>query len=421
MRNKKILNSHFSLLVLALLIATAPALSQRKADLSRLVVIGDSLSAGYQNGSLLETQQVNGYASLIAAQKGVSLALPRIASPGIPNVLTLVDPGPPPVVEPALGTSSGRVNPAVQPMNLAVPGQFLRDALETRPDFSFDDMTDVVLGLPGVFGGFSKSQVEWAEALAPTTVLAWIGNMDALYAAIFVADPAAVTPVDRFEADYKAMMDRLAATRATLVVANIPDVTVVPFLTPAEDVAELVGAPLDVVGPALGIMAGDYVLLDALPRIEAILTGTSAGPLPASVVLTAAEAAAIRGTVNQYNAIIASEAAAHGAALVDINSLTRRLQLHGYVGGGQRLTTEFLGGLFSLDGVHPTNTGYALFANEFIRELNNHFAAAIPPVNVDAVRAADPLVLPGFGQPATALRSVSMEAVASFRSSLTRR
>ena len=54
-----------------------------KADLSRLVVVGDSLSAGFQSGSLIETAQVNGYAALIANQAGVDLALPLIASPGV--------------------------------------------------------------------------------------------------------------------------------------------------------------------------------------------------------------------------------------------------------------------------------------------------------------------------------------------------
>src|SRR5579864_4034972 len=64
--------------------------SNRRADLSRLVIIGDSLSAGFQNDSLLDSQQPHGYASLIAAQANVSLALPLIAPPGIPNVLELV-------------------------------------------------------------------------------------------------------------------------------------------------------------------------------------------------------------------------------------------------------------------------------------------------------------------------------------------
>ncbi|HYV62622.1 MAG TPA: hypothetical protein VE958_08100 [Bryobacteraceae bacterium] len=81
----------------------------------------------------------------------------------------------------------------------------------------------------------------------------------------------------------------------------------------------------------------------------------------------------------------------------------------GYVTLGQRLSTEFLGGVFSLDGIHPTYTGHALIANEFIRALNTQFAAGIPPVSVGQVAASDPLVLPGAGHPAAIGVRVSLK------------
>ena len=43
--------------IAGLLLPVMPASSQ-EADLSRLVVVGDSLSAGFQNGSLMGEQQV---------------------------------------------------------------------------------------------------------------------------------------------------------------------------------------------------------------------------------------------------------------------------------------------------------------------------------------------------------------------------
>src|ERR1700730_15282522 len=101
---------------------SAAAFAQQAVDLSRLVVIGDSLSAGFQNGSLLDLQQPNGYSSLVANQAGTTLDLPLIASPGVPNVLTLLSPGPPPIVVPVLGMSTGRDDPSVQATDLAVPG-----------------------------------------------------------------------------------------------------------------------------------------------------------------------------------------------------------------------------------------------------------------------------------------------------------
>src|SRR5262252_4889040 len=209
----------FRFLLLSVVLATAPAWAQRKADLSRLVVVGDSLSAGYQNGSLLDTQQVHGYAKVLADQAHTNLALPLIAPPGIPNVLVLESAGPPPVIARAPGISTGRDDFTVQATNLAVPGQTVADALGLRPDFPIDSLTDLVLGFPGLLGGVSRSQVEWAEALAPTTIVMWLGNNDSLGAAL-AADSSLLTPVADFELAYTQVIDRLAATGATLVVAN---------------------------------------------------------------------------------------------------------------------------------------------------------------------------------------------------------
>src|SRR5258706_4367406 len=145
--------------VLALAAICLPAPAQQKADLSRLVVVGDSLAAGYLNGSLHGGQQPHGVASLIAAQKRVPLPLPLIVAAGIPNVLGLIYPGPLSVIVRAPGVSLGRVDLSVQAMNLAVPGQSVQDALTRRPEFPIDSLTDLVLGLPGLLGGASRSQV----------------------------------------------------------------------------------------------------------------------------------------------------------------------------------------------------------------------------------------------------------------------
>lgn len=380
--------------------ANAPS----RIDFSRLVVVGDSLSAGYQNNSLLETQQPNGYASLIAGRANTQLTLPLIAAPGIPNVLRLVSPGPPPVIVPVPGISTGRTNPLVQAHNLAVPGAKVRDALLTRPNFPIDSLTDFVLGFPGLLTGVSRSQVEWAENLQPTAILLWIGNNDALGAALG-ANPALLTPQAEFETSFRQVIDRLAATNAKIAVANIPDVTVVPYLITAEEVALLVNLPLTTISQPLGIRAGDYVTPDALPLIPGILANPTTGPLPANVVLTAAEVTTIRTAVTNYNRFIASEARRKGAALVDINrtlSVINRFAYPVILSNPvefRLLTTDFLNGLFSLDGVHPTNTGYAIVANEFITALNLRFGARLSYINVWRVASEDPLVLraPGYG------------------------
>src|SRR5262249_46016824 len=156
------------------------------------------------------------------------------------------------------------------------------------------------------------------------------------------------TPVPEFEAAYAELMRRLAATGATIVVGNIPDVTAIAFLTSAEDLAELVGLPLSVIGPVLGIGPGDFVLPEA---VAPIATQGITGPLPANLVLDATEVSLIQNAVDRFNEIIREQAGANHAAVVDVHHLLEVARKRGLDVGDHRLTTTFLGGLFSLDGI----------------------------------------------------------------------
>src|ERR1700733_13862609 len=111
-------------------------------NFSNTLFLGDSLTAGYQSGSLLDTQQVHGWAPVLAKQAGFNIVQPLIAYPGAPNVLQLVSVGPPPVITtvcppsgiPSVcGTTTGRDNFATQVTDLAVPGALLNDVMNTVP------------------------------------------------------------------------------------------------------------------------------------------------------------------------------------------------------------------------------------------------------------------------------------------------
>jgi len=390
--------------------------SPHKANLSRVVVVGDSLSAGFQSDSLLDTAQPHGWAAVLAAQAHTPLVLPLIAPPGVPNVLELLSIGPPPIIEPDPAPASmGRDDPFVQATDLAVPGAELQDVLTTAPSFPIDSLTDLVLGFPGLFDGISKTQVEWAQTLQPTTIFLWIGSNDILGAAS-VADPSAATPLSSFASNYNKLLDQLSQTGATLVVANIPDVTVVPFFTPAATIAEEAGHPLFVIGPILGIGPGDYVLPDGVAMIPGILTGSIKGPLPSSDVLRAPQVLETRAIIDAYNLIIAIEAFEHGAVLVDIHTLADKIRSQGIEADGHHLTNAFLGGAFSLDGVHPTNTGYAVIANQFITTLNQQRGTNIPLVNINQVASTDPLIFANAVPAASISKHVSPAVAASMRS-----
>ena len=392
--------------ILALFLVTlAPAPGHagrffKKADFTKVVFIGDSLTAGYQNGGLGEAGQLAGYANLLARQARFDIPLPLISEPGIPAKLRLISIDPLDI-ERATGMGT-RINPYEQATDLAVPGHTVYDALYRVPTPD-DPMTSVVLGYPGLLSGIAMSQVEWAEALQPTFVFVWIGNNDVLgYATSGGTQP--YTPIENFEDDYQELLDRLEATGADLVIANIPDVTSIAFFLTAQEVAARVGMDLSVIGPMLGIESGDLVTIEALPLIGQILSGEMPPGLPDDMVLDAEEIAISIESVEEVNRIIAREAYRRNIPLVNINALFRRLALFGVPFKGKLLTTKFLGGLFSLDGVHPTDTGYAVTANEFIKTLNFRYHKRIKKIGIRRIADQDPLVIPDLLQNTGSLR-----------------
>ncbi len=374
---------------------TPPAVS----PFSRVVVLGDSLSAGFQNGSLLDTQQPHGWASLLAAQAGFHLTLPLMGAPGFPAVYNLVSAGIPPVVQQEPGITTGRDNPNAQINDFAVPGHKLYDLLNTGPVASpttgDEQMADYVLGYPaGVMG----TQVEQAVARQPTLIYLWIGGDDALPADA-TGDPSKMTPVSTFASELTQLLQELPPkARARLVVANVPDITQIPYMTPASELlgllASTTGLPAALFQAALGIGPGDLINTHGLEDVQAELKQIEAlqvpAPLPGSDVLTAAEVATAQGTINSYNQIIAQQVSAVGGTVVDVHGYIGSLATGGITINGYAASTQFLGGLFGLDGIHPTNTGYALLANQFIAASNTALGTTIAPVNVSAVAAQDP-------------------------------
>jgi lysophospholipase L1-like esterase len=362
-----------------------------------VVFLGDSLTAGYQNGSLLDSQQPNGFANLVAQQAKFAITLPLIAPPGVPPVLQLKSTTFPPVVEQSSGISPGRDDGDHQATDLAVPGHKLHDLIHRAPTLlptnDEDIITNLVLGYPV---GNKNTQVEEAIALKPSTIFLWIGNDDALVADD-AGSPDEMTSLTDFTADYAQLITMLKGAGAHLVVANIPDVTLVPYLTPATTVINYVagktGRPASDVSTALGIADGDLVNPHGLDDVEAELSSLQAGAslthLGDADVLTAAERGTVQALIAGYNQTIQQEVSAAGGTLVDMHAYFESLA-SGLTIDGQNATIAFLGGLFGLDGVHPTNTGYALLANQFIAATNIAFTLSTASVDVNAVAKNDP-------------------------------
>jgi lysophospholipase L1-like esterase len=382
-----------ALLGLALLIAALPAAAQPStgsANFTTYVAVGDSLTAAFTSGGLVQTSQVNSYPALIYRQatgRTTGFEQPLVSAPGIPALLQLRSLAPL-----SIGQASGTGSPLNLTLqrpynNLAVPGADVHDVLFTVSG----GLNDLILRGLG-------TQLQQALVQRPTFVTLWIGNNDALAAALAgIVNDSTLTPLNSFTDEYRQIVTAISGSGARMAIANIPNVTAIPYVNTVPTVVvnpttnqpvRINGNLVPLIGPNGPLGSGDRVLLPAAAELaqgRGIPTalGGSGLPLSDSVVLSASEIDTINTRVAAFNAVIRAEATRVGAAFVDMNAFLNRASTTGIPVGGMTFTSAFLtGGLFSLDGVHPTAFGYAYIANAFIAAINDQFGGEIPPVDL---------------------------------------
>ena len=117
-------------------------------------------------------------------------------------------------------------------------------------------------------------------------------------------------------------------------------------------------------------------------------------PLQDKDVLTKDEILEVKTATDAYNATIKSVADAKGLAFVELKGVTDQLAKGGIVYNGYTTTSAFVtGGMFSLDGVHPSPRGYAIIANLFTEAINAKYGANFKSVNVGLYRILYPASL----------------------------
>jgi lysophospholipase L1-like esterase len=352
------------------------------ADFSSYVAMGTSVSMGIQSGGLLDVNQLVSAPALIARQTGANGGIfvqPLVASPGIPNLLTVASlapltldvlPGSPPagpyVPRPPDGYD-----------NLSISGAVVANAIAQDSGLPYFDL---------VLQGHGP-MVRQAIAQNPTFVTVELGANDAVRPLLLGGDLSALIPVPTFALLYSQVMDSLAAGApgARLAVANIPQVSRLPYATTVPlDVEIAPGTTVRLRDAAGPLPDGSLILLPAGGLIASGYGFPSpAPPLPDSLVITVAERSAIETAITGFNAAIAAQAQAHGAALVDEFGLFDRLDREGILVAGVRYRFAYVtGGLFSLDGVHPSSLSSGILANAFLTAINRQFGARIPLVNL---------------------------------------
>jgi hypothetical protein len=408
------------------------------ADFSVYAAIGNSLTAGKSDYALYRSVQVHSFPAQLARAVGTAFVQPLIEDPGVWDDLTpgvgrlIVDPSSSTIeIVPELWTAGQPANQyATHPApynNLGVPTALAADVLQAKgasTSLSGNEIFDVILR-PGFFAGDSLTILEQALALAPTFVTLWVGNNEILGAATQGSGVALVDPTT-FQGLLNTIVTAIRSTGAGAAVGNVPDVTASPFFTtipyfvinpdtrepvlgPGGSLIPLIAQEGTGIPPFLG--AGDLVLLtaqDSLAQGMGILDEvliqlimqeqgvdslTAAGilpvafpkhqqPLPGNLTLSSSEVSSLGSAVNAYNAAVEAVCQSAGYPVVDMRSLLNGLAEEPRVVNGVEYGTEFItGGVFGLDGIHPTALGYSLVANEFIRTINVFYGAAIPEVD----------------------------------------
>jgi lysophospholipase L1-like esterase len=406
-----------------LLAPPAPSLKSGNADLTTYVAIGNSLTAGYESSALYESAQVYSYPNQIAKQVGATFEQPLIADPGIGGQIKIVSLDPfVTKTEPLQGGAPLNLTYPYPYNNLGIPGVVLADVMNsttTAGSYSQSPFIDIILRGQG-------TQYAQAKALHPTFVTLWIGNNDVLgFATSGGANPSSPTDANTFAFLFSQLADSLATTGANVVVANIPSVTAIPFFTTVgpgfaqmlsaasvagfyyqdHSYAPQVGTPgqlanysmlLTLVSQAyladFGKPSGRFYRDHGLnPALFGVDTTKAFGadplnPIPNALILDASEIQTAATAISNFNNTISGVATAKGWGLVDINTIFNTVAASGITENGLHFTTTFVtGGLFSLDGVHPTAQGQAIIANEFIKVINSKFGASYSLIDVSTI------------------------------------
>ena len=451
--------------------------------------IGDSLTAGTQSsgtmgadlpvlgvdpqlgqiGPVQRTQEHGFFALLWEQANGVDITtmsdptkspLPLLTPPGVGGLLapTATHIFPAPVTNvcdahqiPANTFSTAlslRENPAINPYDVAIPGQTVHEALfmtgalgdctvnGANAPAQFVALNSLVNGESQNFwpilAGFGQgvTQVDAAVSTHAQLATVWLGSNDLLKVALSQG-AAPVTAPQSVHDDIVAIVKKLQGAGSKVVVANLVDVmnasTFIPQPAYAPTLQAYITGLLEAQGvPAPQATAAGTAYGSAYAAQETAQTGLgpagyftinalfatlqtaaaqipahalpAAPTIPASYTVPDAVANNVKALNAAYNASIAQAATDTGAALADVHALFATIAAAGGapINPPRCCSLVYRGGLTSLDGLHPSNTGYALIANVFISTVDAAYGMTIPQVNVGAVYATDPYA-PGNG------------------------
>ncbi|RQO32587.1 hypothetical protein DBR32_03050 [Taibaiella sp. KBW10] len=410
-----------------------------EANFASYVSLGNSLTAGYADGSLYRSGQESSYPAMLAKQfltvGGGEFRQPLLPGnagwPARKRVLGYTT-GCDGVTGMGVTLFSGAADTTGSSTNISGQGPFNNLGVPGIRciDYTLSGYAVIAQALAGV--GYAARMyprpstdrpIDIAAASNPTFFSIWLGGNDVLGYASNGGEgnglgtgtlPNDISPTSAFDATYNAVVDVMTAKGAKGILINIPDVTTIPFFTTIPPrglvlarkgqadsltaaysplgIKFTVGAnPFIIQDPAAPgglrqIKDNEYLLL-TLPQDSLKCGGWgSIKPIPKKYVLDQIEVGNVRTATNAFNSIIRDAATRKGLGYVDAQSFLTTLQ-SGITFNGVRFTPTFVsGGAFSLDGIHLSPRGYALMANEIIRVINSTYKSSVPQIDANAYR-----------------------------------
>ena len=279
---------------------------------------------------------------------------------------------------------------------------------------------------------------------SPTFVSIWLGGNDALGFATSGGTGTLTTPAD-FDFAMGTTVGALAQAGADGILINVPDVTAIAFLNTVpynavpldQATADMLNQGFNVYNGGLQLVqmmglisaeeaaartivfaagqnavtiddsdltdlsvlglpnwrmatADDKIVLPAASVIGTVVGGNPAQingvsvPLADNLVLTANEVLEVQTITAAYNGTISAIASQFGWAHFDANAALNEISTTGLMMDDFTITGDLVfGGLFGLDGVHPTARGNAIIAKLMMTEIDATYGSNLSDAGLD--------------------------------------
>jgi hypothetical protein len=382
----------------------------------RYVSLGNSITAGFQSAGIVDSTQKNAYPNILARAAGVPFNQPLFARPGCPPLMTA------PLTPSTAASTCSRVDVAQTPYpgNVAVPGVRIAD-LFAIPGGQIAQLYSLITG--------GRTEIKAMQDAQPTFVSAWIGNNDALSAALSgTLGPLAagadsnLTRLAPFQASVTQMAAAIkgAGAQGAVLIGVVFADSASPLLQPgayfflSRDAAGKFNGkpvnnncspvtPLGTPNPLSANLVSFQIVSSALPEINC----DPASPQGGTFLLDAAERAVLGKRIADFNAALKAAADANGWLYVNPMDIlrpelarvtsgrynqVRKCQLLATATTAAQFQTavlnscpvtgataapNFFGALISYDGVHPSSAAHLLVARSLATSINAKYGTTL--------------------------------------------